>query len=152
MTYPEYDIATLPKIVKPFKSTQEVTTIYLGNRALTGEEYAELNLLAETDAQVAAFHEFWKTTLNYGTKPFLAPVPQFGLDYTDAMPSTVLKFIDNIELTKSADTAWRNAFKVKVLGIVEYIYDDALDYITDDSGDFIYTDAISNSNKEISYA
>lgn len=149
MTYIEYDIATLPKIVKPFKSTQEATTRHLGNRALTGEEYAELNLFAETDAQVAALYEFWKTTLNYGTLPFLAPVPQFGLDYVDERPSTVLKFMEDLELTLSADTAWRTAFRVKVVGTVQYLVDDAGAYLVNDAGQFLRTDSVSNSNKEI---
>ena len=150
MTYPEYDLTSLPTIENPYSNEKEVTKKYLGGRAMTGQEYATLNIFMVDNIEAKALYDFWKDDCNYGTDAFLVPLPFFGEVYDKTRPNVVAKFIEDISAEK-IDIHWNQGIKVKVLGTVDYITDDALAYITDDSGAFIYADSTSNSNKEITY-
>lgn len=151
ISYPEYDLATLPALTIPYEDKQEVTKKYLGNRASTGQEYLNFDIFMVDNTERKALYDFWKDDCNYGAEPFLAPLPLFGEVYVKTMPNVVVQFIDEVSVAKQ-DIHWSTTISVKVIGTVDYVYDDALAYITDDSGAFIYADSTSNSNKEITYA
>lgn len=151
MAYPEYDFTTLPAIEHPYNNEKEATKKYLGGRAITGEEYATLNIFATTNAEANALYEFWKTDCVYGTLSFLVPIPFMGETYDRDKPNALVQFIEDLSVDKE-DVHWKQTIRVKVVGTVDYIYDDLGAYITDDSGAYIYTDTAINSNTEITYA
>ena len=150
MSIPEYDLTLLPAIEYPYQNEKEATTKYLGGRAVTGEEYATLNIFMVSNAEALALYTFWKVDCNYGTIPFLAPIPLFGEVYDKTMMTTMVQFIEDITADK-IENHWKQGIKVKVLGTISYIVDDLGEYIVDDLGEYIVTDEVSNSNKEIVY-
>ena len=147
---PIYNLDILPAITHPFESKKIVTKRYLGGKAITGQEYATLNIFSEDNAKTKALYDFWKDDCNYGTVPFLIALPMFGITYDKAYPSLMVQFYEDIT-AKKIEKHWTQDIKIKVLGTVDYITDDSLNYIIDDTGNYIVTDAVSNSNKEITH-
>lgn len=147
---PVYDYTLLPCIEHPLENNREATTKYLGKRALTGQEYSTLNIFMVDDTEAIELYKFWKTDCKYGTIPFLVALPFFGETYDKELPTTLVRFMEDISNNKE-DYLWKQSIKIEILGTVSYIQDDSLNYIVDDSGDKITTDSISNSNKEITY-
>jgi len=147
---PIYDFDILPTIEHPFESKRELTTKYLGKRALTGQEYSTLNVFMVDDDEAIELYKFWKDDCSFGTIPFLVALPFFGETYDKDFPTTLVKFTEDISNNKE-DYHWKQGINVKVVGEVDYIQDDSLNYIVDDSGGYITTDSVSNSNKEITY-
>ena len=152
---PKYDLTKLPTIQHPFTSKQEITKKYLGKRAITGQEYATIELFAIDNAKTKALYDFWKDDCNYGTKQFLAPIPIFGIEYMKDYPNVLCEFIENISSKKSS-IFWVQTIKVKIIEYSEvlgYVIDDNSNQIVDDSGNSIFYDTNykTNSKKEIIY-
>ena len=151
MSYPIYNLNILPAITLPYKDKREVSKKYLGGRALTGEVYLDFDVFMESNTERKALYDFWKNDCNYGTQPFLIPLPLFGETYDKDRPNVLALFTKEIEANKQ-DIHWTATTSVKAVGTIEYIQDDSSAYITDDSGAFIYNDYTTNSNMEITYA
>jgi len=145
-----YDETILPCITFPLDNTHEKSKRYLGNKALSGEIYANINLLPKNDTEMKALYDFWKDDCNYGLNPFLIPLPIFGRTGDLEYPCLQVKFVEEIKSVK-VDLHWTVKIKLKVLGNVYYIVDDVEDYIIDDSGNYVVTDIETNSFKEITY-
>jgi len=155
MAYPEYSFSTLPAIQTPLQVEKEQTTQYLGGRAVTGEEYATLNFFIDDNTQAKALYDFWKDDCNYGTKPFLMPLPVFGVSYSRDSGNALCKFIDK-PVQQKEEIYSTQSTKVKILEYSEllgYVVDDIGNNVVDDSGNRViaYSKPISNSNKEITY-
>ena len=147
---PIYDFTLLPAIEHPFESKQEVTSKYLGKRALTGDEYSTLNIFMVDNSEAVELYKFWKTDCSYGTIPFLVALPFFGETYDRELPTTLVEFIDDISSNKE-DINWKQSVQIKVIGEISYIVDDSLNYLVNDSGDYIISDTVLNLNKEITW-
>ena len=155
MAYPEYDFNILPTIQKAFISEQEATKKYLGKRAITGQEYATIDIFAEDDTKIKALYDFWKDDCNYGTLAFLVGLPINGVPSSKDFPTALCRFIDDI-VAKKIDDHWTQGIKLKVLEysqILGIIEDDATNVIVDDAGNILVSTSIpiSNSNKEITH-
>lgn len=150
MAYPEYDFTTLPAIEHPYNNEKEATKKYLGGRAITGEEYATLNIFATTNAEANALYEFWKTDCVYGTLSFLVPIPFMGETYNRELPNALVQFIEDLSADKE-DAHWKQSVKVKVLGTVDYLLNDLGEYLVNDGGQYLRTYSTSNSNKETTW-
>ena len=156
MAVPEYDYNTLPAIEHPFTSSQEVTKRYLGGRAVTGQEYAVINFFSENNAQIKALYEFWRDDCNSGLTQFLAPIPVNGSEVSRYVPTALCEFIEEISMEKLG-VHWKQGIKVKIIEYKEVlgiIVDDAGNLMVDDVGNVLISiseNAISNSNKEITY-
>lgn len=137
-TIPIYDETILPCITYPMINKRKVSKRYLGNKGISGETYATVQLIAKTDSELAALTDFWLIDCNYGLEPFLIKLPMFGQEVT--MPSILVKFIGDTSDSKNDDGTWRLTRELKILGNIVYIIDDNGDFITDDSGDFTITD------------
>jgi len=155
MAIPEYDPYTLPVIETPYDDMQEATKKYLGGRAITGQEYANINLFAEDDSKIKALYEFWRDDCEYGTLQFMAPLPIHGSEHSRYVPNALCEFLEDVSMEKQ-DVHWKQGVKLKV---IEYsantytIVDDAGNLMVDDSGNVLASTSapISNSNKEITY-
>jgi len=155
MSIPEYDLSKLPVIELPYQNEQEQTKKYLGGRAITGQEYATLNIFMVDNAEAKAIYEFWKDDCEYGTLAFSIPFPMNGVSYSRDVPNVLCEFIEDISAEKT-DTHWNQEIKVKVLEYSELlgnIIDDSLNQLIDDSGNILVSTSIpiTNSNKEITY-
>jgi len=155
MAIPEYDLDVLPAIEHPYSNEQEVTKRYLGGRAITGQEYATLNIFMVDNDEAKALYEFWRDDCDYGTTAFLAPIPMNGVPFSGGAPNALCEFIEDIS-TEKIDVHWKQGIKVKVLEYSEllgYIIDDSSNQLVDDSGNSLVSTStpISNSNKEITY-
>jgi len=148
MSIPVYDPSIYPTIQHPFENEKESTKKYLGNRAITGETYAILDIFIINNTEAKTLYDFWKDDCNYGTTPFLAPLPLFGEDYE--LPNILLKFIDNINM-KKIDTHWNSSVKTKVIGSMVYVVEDTGKHLVTNSGIFLYTDITSYQSKEITW-
>lgn len=152
---PEYDFNVLPCIEFPYSNEQEVTKKYLGGRALTGQEYATLNMFSVDDTKAKALYEFWRDDCNYGTDPFLAPIPMHGAEHSKYVPNALCEFTEDI-LSNKEDVHWKQSIKLKVIEYSENTYiivDDSGNLMVDDSDNVLASTStpISNSNKEITY-
>lgn len=152
---PIYDMNVLPTITKSFSSSQEATKKYLGKRAITGQEYANISLFSVDNAQTKALKQFWRDDCNYGMLPFLAPLTMNGVEVNRDLPNALCQFTDEFSIDKQ-DIHWTGTIKLKVLEYSENFYrlvDDAGNIMVDDAGNTLYSTSlpISNSNKEIIY-
>lgn len=137
---PIYDFNDLPKIEHPFNNEHEDTKKYLGKRAVTGQQYATLNISIESDTQAKALYDFLDSN-----EIFIISIPLFG-----TLEEYVVEYAQDLDMQKIA-TNWKQSTKVKILGTVNYIVDDSGNFLVDDSGNYIVDDLVSNSNKEITY-
>lgn len=136
MTIPVYDFATLPCVTFPMKNTHTKTKRYLGNKAITGKITTEINIIAETDAEMNALYEFWYTECNAGLEPFLIALPIFGKDgVTDLLSRWNGDFIANKE-TES----WSLSLTFEIMGSMIYVVDDNGDFIVSDAGEYTVAD------------
>jgi hypothetical protein len=162
--YPEYDTETLPKIVYSFDNQIEMPMRYMGNRAFTGEEYMTINLRANTDEEIRAFIDFFENSINFGTEPFLIPAPFKGVEFLDVSPNVLVRFTDNLSISKNNFPSWSTSLKLKVLEYKEVLgilvddtgnilVDDAGNILVDDTGNILFSESEfnTNSNKEITY-
>ena len=157
MATPIYDLDLLPAIEIPYQNEQEATKKYLGKKAITGQQYATLKFFIEDNAGAKALADFWRDDCNFGTIPFLAPLPIFGVEYVKDNPNCLVQFTEDFNSEK-LDIHWKSTSKVKVL---EYFAEVTLgdlvadnnDLIVDDAGNILFStivsETISNSNKEI---
>jgi hypothetical protein len=154
-TIPIYDQTVLPCVTFPMVNTRAKTTRYLGQRAITGDIYAELNMVGEDNQQVKALDDFWKNECNYGLEPFLIRLPVFGRS-TDV--DILVTFSNDIKDTRNV-TRWDLKRKIKVLGLVVYTIDgngdfilsDEGHYVLDDDGNYIALKSKAKIYKEITY-
>lgn len=153
MTIPMYDYDVLPCITDPMKVTQEETERFLGGRALTGAVYAEINLIADTDAEEKALYDFWKDQCKYGVEPFLISLPIFGNTFDITKPDILVQFVGEISGTRDGGR-WTSKQKLKVLGTLAYTVDDQGNFIVTDAGAFVVTeggDYVATGNAIESY-
>jgi len=156
---PIYNEATLPCLIYPMKNTQEPTKKYLGGKAISGRALATVNLVAESDAEMTALYEFFKTDCNYGLEPFLIPIPFFGADVEVETPAILVKQLGSLETDKTNSNKWKASLKLEILGDIDYVIDgegnfvlsDSGDFVLSDSGDFVSTGNNVNSYREIFY-
>lgn len=158
MTIPIYDKDTLPCILYPLVVRQEESMRFLGNRAITGATYIDLNLRPKTDAQENALYDFWKTTCNFGLEPFLIALPVHGRVIDEAHPDLLVQFVGDFTDTKERGK-WTTKRKIKVIGTIDYTVDidgnfivtDLGEYTVSAGGDYIPTGNIINTYKEVIY-
>ncbi|MFT7880718.1 MAG: hypothetical protein ABXS91_10030 [Sulfurimonas sp.] len=151
MTIPIYDESILPCITFPLENTHQETKRYLGGKAITGEAYASISLIAKDDNEAKALYDFWVTDCNYGLEPFLIPLPVFGRNADTSAPALLVKFIGDAKDTKVANH-WTAKRKLKILGAIHYVIDDQGQFVVDDAGDYIITDSGEiNTYKEVIY-
>lgn len=158
MTIPVYDITTLPAIIYPMTNEHEETTIYLGNRAVSGKIKAGLTIKARNDTATAALYDFWLTDCNYGLEPFLVPLPVFGRPTNDADPSLLVRFAGPLALSKDGQIWNGSSIKVDIIGTIDYVIDDFGNFIVSDLGeytvadsDYVPTGNVINSYREVFY-
>lgn len=158
MTIPIYDTSTLPIISLPLKDTKTRTMRYLGNRGITGDIQADVELKASSDSQVAALYIFWKDECNYGLEPFIMPLPIFGRPTDVNAPDLLVMFTKESKDTKTQGQ-WSSKRTLKILGKVVYtinidgdfILSDEGQFTLDDNGNYIALTSRLHTNKEIYY-
>lgn len=140
MSIAYYDETVLPCFTLPMENVHTRSKKYLGRKALTGKVYATLNFTILSDAEMDALHIFWRHTCNYGTEPFVATLPIFGMrKETGYDVAFICMWHDDFKPNK-VDLHWTLSIKIRLLARVEWVTDDAGNYITNDNGDRIYTD------------
>jgi hypothetical protein len=137
---PVYDFNDLPKIEHPFNNEHEDTKKYLGKRAVVGQQYAILKIFIETDIQAKALYDFLDSN-----EIFIISIPLFG-----TLQEYIVEYAQDLDMEKIA-TNWKQSMKVKALGAVAYAIDDSSNSVVDDLGNLVIADAVTNSNKEITY-
>ncbi len=150
---PEWTFDKLPVIQYPFDNRQEVTKNYLGNRAISGQEYANINVFMENNAQAEALYKFWRDDCVFGTKQFLVPLPYNGVHYSRDIPNVLCEFIKELSAEK-INNFWNEKIELKVIEynyVLGNIVDDSSNQLVDDAGNILVSTSsyISNSSKEI---
>lgn len=156
MTIPVYNIETMPVITYPLVCTQEETKKYLGNIAITGAVFSDVNTVSVSDEQQNNLFTFWRDTCNYGTEPFMIPLPLFGEMIGEEYPALFVKFIGGVKSTKKS-SLWENKFKLEVIAKTSYNLDNIGniivptidDFILDGQGNYLPSNEVLTSYKAI---
>lgn len=158
MTIPIYDPTVLPCIVDSINNTQKQTKKYLGGIAVTGAVNIDINIFANSDAELNALYSFWLNDCNYGTEPFLISLPVFGMPYALEAPDILVRFKGDFSADKDS-VYWKSNIKLELMGTIDYIIDgngnfivsDTGEYTVSDNGSYIPTGNVINSYREVLY-